>query len=118
MEGNPSAGESGARWASVDEQLAAAKATHGSAFEAFIRANQEYDLLRPGEGPNDGVGVPLWLRVYYRKQHPDEPPAPAGPIGDYPEVLHRIEEWMEANQDLSPDPARWLEASKGVQRGN
>jgi hypothetical protein len=100
-------------WPSVEEQLAAANAVHGSNFEAFIRANQDTSLLRPGERQDDGIGVPLWLRVYYRKTHPSVPPAPAGPAGDYPEVLHRIEEWMEVNQDLGPNPNEWLKAVAG-----
>ena len=74
-------------------------------------------MLRPGERSNDGVWVPLWLRVYYRKTHANELPAPAGPAGDYPEVLHRIEEWMQVNQDLGPNPDEWLNASRGGRRG-
>ena len=101
------------QWRSLEEQLAAAKAIRGSKFEAFIQANQDTSLLRPGERDDDGVGLPLWLRVYYRKAHPGEAPAPAGPAGDYPEVLSRIEEWMEANQDLPPNPDEWLNPSKG-----
>jgi hypothetical protein len=101
------------RWPSLEEQLATAKVIRGSKFEAFIQANQDTSLLRPGEHDGDEVGLPLWLRVYYRKRHPNEKPAPAGPAGDYPEYLHRIEEWMEANQELNPNPDEWLNLSKG-----
>ncbi len=100
-------------WPSLEEQLTAAKAIRGSKFEAFIQANQDTSLLRPGESDGDGIGLPLWLRVYYRRTHPNEPPAPAGPAGDYPEVLHRIQEWMQVNQDLGPNPDEWLNASGG-----
>jgi hypothetical protein len=113
MARSPSAPEATPRFPSIERQLTDAKAVHGSRFEAFIRANQDTSLLRSEEREGDGIGVPLWLRVYYRKQHPNEPPAPAGPAGDYPEVLHRIEEWMEVNQDLLPNPDEWLNASRG-----
>jgi hypothetical protein len=108
----PSAPKATRKWPRIEQQVAAAKAASGSKFEAFIRANQETNLLRRGEHNGDGIGLPLWLRVYYRKQHPDEPPAPAGPAGDYPEVLHRLEEWMEVNQELLPNPEEWLNASR------
>jgi len=75
MARSPSAPEPTQRWPSIERQLDEAKAIHGSKFEEFIRANQETNLLRPEEHNGDGVGVPLWLRVYYRKQHPTEPPA-------------------------------------------
>jgi hypothetical protein len=104
------------QWPSIDMQLTAAKATQGSAFEKFILANQDFTLLRPGESSNDEIGVPLWLRVYWRKQHP-ESRSPAGPAGDYPEFLHRAEEWMQANQDLLPDPTTWLRASERGPKG-
>ena len=104
-------------WPSVEEQLAAARAIPGSAFEKFIRLNQDFELLRPGESMHDLVGLPPWLRVYWRKQHPDEPHSAAGPLGDYPESLNRIEEWMQLNQELLPDPEKWLRASERKPRG-
>ena len=113
MARKPTAPDATQRWPSIERQLDAAKAIHGSKFEEFIRANQETNLLRPGEHNGDGVGVPLWLRVYHRKQHPNEPPAPAGPAGDYPEALNRIQELMQDNQDLLPNPDAWLNVAKG-----
>jgi hypothetical protein len=113
MPRSPSAPDAAPRFPQVARQLTEAKASHGSKFEAFIRANQDASLLRPEEREGDGIGLPLWLRVYYRKTHPNEPKAPAGPAGDYPEVLHRIEEWMEVNQSLLPNPDEWLNASRG-----
>jgi hypothetical protein len=104
-------------WPSVEEQLAAAKAIRGSAFEKFILLNQDFELLRAGETQGDGIGLPPWLRVYWRKQHPDESNAPAGPAGDYPESLNRTQEWMERNQELLPDPENWLRASEHKPRG-
>src|SRR5689334_22213304 len=83
------------RWPSVEEQIAAAGAIHGSAFEQFIRLNQDFELLRPEENIGDGIGYPPWLRVYWRKQHPDESYSVAGPAAEYPEMLNRIQEWMQ-----------------------
>jgi hypothetical protein len=112
MAKEPTKNDEKGRWPSVEEQLAEAKATPGSAFEKFIRLNQDFELLRPGEGPHDSIRLPPWLRVYWRKQHPDESHSPAGPHGDYPESLNRIGEWMEVNQELLPDPEKWLRASE------
>lgn len=107
---------------SLEEQLAAAKAKRGTAFAKFIELNQNFELLRRGEHEHDGIDVPLWLRVYWRKQHPEESRSAAGPAGDYPEVLNRIYEWMQLNQELLPDPDKWLRAAelkpKGGRRGN
>jgi hypothetical protein len=87
-------------WPSVEEQLRAAGAVHGSELEKLIQANQNPGLLRPEEHENDGIDLPLWLRVHYRKNHPEQKPAPAGPVGDYPEALENLHEWMKKNQNL------------------
>lgn len=104
-------------WPSVEQQLADAKAITGSAFEKFIRLNQDFELLRPGETNDDGIGYPPWLRVYWRKQHQEETHAPAGPASDYPESMNRIQEWMQLNQELLPDPEKWLRLSEHKPRG-
>lgn len=93
-------GRSRSRFPSVEEQLRAARAEYGSALERLIRDNQDIDLLRPEESEDDNIGVPLWLRVHYRKNHPELAPAPAGAVGDYPEALENLHEWMKAHQDL------------------
>jgi hypothetical protein len=90
----------GPRWPSVEEQLRAAEVVHGSALEQLVHDNQDVSLLRPEEREDDGIDVPLWLRVHYRKNHPDQEPAPAGPVGDYPEALENALEWMKRHQDL------------------
>jgi len=90
-------------WPSVDEQLRRARVVHGSELERLIRANQETHLLRPEESEDDGIDLPLWLRVHYRKNHPEVPPAPAGAVGDYPEALENLHEWMKSHQDLRRD---------------
>ena len=93
-------GRSKVRFPEVEEQLRAAQVVHGSALEQLVRDNQEVELLRPEETEDDGIDLPLWLRVHYRKNHPELTPAPAGPAGDYPEALENVYEWMKANQDL------------------
>jgi hypothetical protein len=84
-------------WPSVEEQLAASKVIHGSALEKLIRDNQDLSMLRPEEA-HDKLGLPPWLRVYWRKQHPEG--VYAGPSGGYPLVLHKLYEWMMEHQDL------------------
>jgi hypothetical protein len=95
------------RWPSVQEQLVAAKVVHGSALETLIQNHQDVEMLHPEEASDDTVGLPLWLRVYWRKRHPQEPPA--GPL-DYPDVLNKVYSWMLLNQDLPPDSSEWLQA--------
>jgi len=91
-------------WPSVEEQLRADKVTPGSALEQLIRANQDTDLLDPKEA-HDGMQLPVWLRVYWRKQHP-EPEVSAA----YPAALFRMYSWMRAHHDLpwrsAPDEAK------------
>ena len=117
MAQEPREPEGGAERPSLEKQLEAAKARPGTAFAKFIELNQEFELLRRGEHEHDNTDLPLWLRVYWRKQHPEEPHSPAGPAADYPESLNRIQEWMQVNQDLLPDPERWLRASEHKPRG-
>lgn len=88
------------RFPTVAEQLRVSRVQHGSPLEQLIRDNQDLSLLRPEESENDGIDLPLWLRVHYRKNHPDLTPAPAGPVGDYPEALENLHEWMKTHQDL------------------
>jgi hypothetical protein len=88
------------KWPTVEEQLRHAQVIHGSELEKLVRANQELHLLRPGESDDDGIDIPLWLRVHYRKNHPDQPHAPAGAVGDYPEALENLHGWLKAHQDM------------------
>lgn len=91
------------RFPSVEEQLRAARVEYGSALEQLVRDNQDIGLLRPEESEDDGIDIPLWLRVHYRKNHPDLTPTPAGPVGDYPEALENLHEWMKSHQDLGQE---------------
>jgi hypothetical protein len=90
-------------WPSVEVQLAQDQVRPGSALERLIRENQDFYLLRPEEA-SDRVGLPLWLRVYWRKQHPDRTYSGDDPTGGYPRVLKDLHVWMVANPELSSDP--------------
>ncbi len=87
------------KWPSVEEQLLADKVIRNSALEKLIMENQDFDLLQSEEA-DDGEGLPLWLRVYWRKNHPDVQHPTVNPGTGYPEVLYDIYEWMLAHQDL------------------
>jgi hypothetical protein len=84
-------------WPSLEEQLAQAKARPGSALETLIRDNQDFAILSPREA-HDGLPFPPWLRVYWRKSHPEL--SFAGPRVGYPLLLERVLEWMLSHQDL------------------
>src|SRR5437764_15273625 len=85
---------------SVDEQLRAAKAVHGSRLEQLIRKNQDFHLLHPTESHGDRTGLPLWLRVHWRKNHPEASYSPDDPTGGYPRALKNLHTWMVENQEL------------------
>ncbi|HEY0512873.1 MAG TPA: sialidase family protein [Thermoanaerobaculia bacterium] len=91
-------------WPSVDQQLAKSRAGHGTALENLILANQDFGLLRPEEA-NDKIPVPLWLRVHWRKAHPEGNYSAADPTGGYPHVLKEVAEWMMLHPDLAPNQA-------------
>ena len=91
------------RWPTLDEQLAVAKARPRSAFEVLIAANQDFSLLRPEE-LRDTIGIPPWLRVLWRRAHPEGTYSADDPSGGYPLVLRNAYQWMQAHQDLVPGP--------------
>ena len=90
------------KWPTLETQLREAGAIHGSALEQLIKDNQDLGVLRPEEARDD-LPLPPWLRVHWRKHHPDADYS--GPSGGYPLVLHELHEWMLRHQDLVPDPA-------------
>lgn len=75
----------------------------GSALEQLIRDNQDFEMLRASEA-NDKRGLPPWLRVWWRKQHPEEIYSGDDPTGGYPLVLKEVLEWMINHQDLRAGP--------------
>lgn len=87
------------KWPSLKEQLAASRVAKGSALEQLIQDNQDFEMLRPEEA-SDKLGLPPWLRVYWRKLHPDA--QYTGPSGGYPLSLADLYEWMLDHQDLKP----------------
>ncbi len=91
-------------WPSVDQQLKSSRVQPGSALEKLILSNQDFQMLRAEEA-QDKIPVPLWLRVYWRKAHPEGNYSAADPTGGYPHVLKEIAEWMTIHQDLVPDRA-------------
>lgn len=84
---------------SLDAQIEEAQAPKGSVLERIIKENQDFDLLAPEE-PDDEFSYPLWLRVWWRKQHPEVQLPPTNPGAAYPEVLSAINKRMKANPDL------------------
>ncbi len=99
----PTAGD--ARWPSLEAQMAAAKAPAGSALARLIAENQDLGLLRPAEA-HDKMGLPPWLRVLWRRQHPGEEILASDPTGGYPLLLKEVHEWMVGHPDLLPGDAR------------
>jgi hypothetical protein len=91
----------GPRWPTVEQQLARDRVVPGSALEHLIRANQNVRLLRPEEA-RDKLGLPLWVRVLWRKSHPEGRYSADDPSGGYPRVLREVYHWMLAHQDLRP----------------
>ena len=88
-------------WPSVRAQLEADRVAPGSALERLIAANQDLDLLHPEEA-DDRLPLPVWLRVLWRKSHPDPAYDPDDPAGGYPFLLKEIHEWMASHPDLLP----------------
>src|SRR4051812_26409485 len=88
-------------WPKLAEQLRADAVMPRSALEALIAANQDFSLLRPEE-VKDQLRIPLWLRVIWRRAHPEMVYSAADPTGGYPLVLKEVHEWMLSHQDLVP----------------
>lgn len=101
-------------WPSLEEQLEASHVIPGSALEKLIRENQDFDMLSPEEA-HDRLRLPPWLRVYWRKQHPEIQPAPGDPTGGYPLALRDIYIWMLEHQDLEPRDEPGKRGDYGVQ---
>jgi hypothetical protein len=88
-------------WPNVTQQLSRDRVVPGSPLEHLIRDNQDFQKLHKAE-LTDTLGIPPWLRVYWRKAHPDFVYSAADPTGGYPRVINEIHEWMLAHQDLVP----------------
>jgi hypothetical protein len=95
--------DSDAPWPTLRQQLEKEYHGHkvqaGSALETLIRDNQDFALLRDDEKA-DKRNLPAWLRVWWRKAHPELEYSAEDATGGYPLVLKEILEWMMTHQDL------------------
>ena len=89
---------------SVEEQIKQTGAPSGSALAKLIRDNQDFGILHPEELA-DSYPIPLWLRVLWRKQHPEIPMPAKNPGAAYPEILSQVLKRMVANPDQVWGPA-------------
>jgi len=87
------------RWPTLEEQFQESRVQPGSNLEKLIKDNQDFSLLLPEE-LRDRIRIPLWLRVHFRKRHPDSTPTPGDPTGGYPLALRDLYNWMIEHQDL------------------
>jgi len=90
---------SGQNWPTIEEQLRESHVKPGTALEKLILDNQNFEMLRPEEA-KDKLRIPLWLRVHFRKNHPELTFPPNDPTGGYPLALRDLYIWMVDNQDL------------------
>jgi hypothetical protein len=91
-------------WPGLDKQLKKDHVRPGTALEALVYENQDFGMLFPEEA-SDTIPVPLWLRVWFRKGHPELTYSSQDPTKGYPRVLHEVYEWMTSHQDLRPSEA-------------
>ena len=98
------AGAARASWPSLQSQLEKDRVPAGSPLEKLIAGNQDFHLLRAEEA-RDKIAVPLWLRVLWRKDHPNLEYNPGDGTGGYPLVLKEVHEWMRYHPDLQPGDA-------------
>ncbi|MBL0183156.1 MAG: T9SS type A sorting domain-containing protein [Chitinophagaceae bacterium] len=103
----------GPQWPTLTEQLTNAKVKPGSAFETLIKANQDFSQLREDE-KTDKRNLPPWLRMFWRKAHPEGNYVADDPTGGYPLVLKEMLEWMMTHQDLQPGPGGELADGGGA----
>jgi hypothetical protein len=97
------------RYPTLDKQLSTVyhgrMVERGTALENLIKRNQDFDMLRADEF-NDLRGLPPWIRVLWRKSHPEGVYTASDPTKGYPHVLKEIVEWMMTHQDLKPGPGK------------
>ncbi len=91
-------------WPTLPEQIEKGGIVPDSALAHLVAANQDVSLLRPDE-VQDRRKLPVWLRVLWRKAHPEGTYSAADPTGGYPLVLNELLEWLLSHQDLVPGEA-------------
>ena len=110
------AASSNRKFPTLDDQLKGAHAKKGSALEKLIRDNQDFTKLKDKDA--DDKIVPPWLKVYWRKGHPEANyDNDNDATGGYPLVLKEVFEWMVTHQDLKPGNAD-ASMSPGVEFGD
>ncbi len=77
----------------------------GSALERLIKMNQDFSELRADEVAGNRPNLPPWMKVWWRRQHPEGRYLAEDPSGGYPHVLNEMIEWMRSHQDLQPGSA-------------
>jgi hypothetical protein len=104
------------KFPSLDDQLKKAHAIPGKALDKLIKDNQDFSKLKDKDA-DDSI-VPPWLKVYWRKGHPEANyDNDNDPTGGYPLVLKEVLEWMMSHQDLKPgDPEASM--APGVEFGD
>lgn len=90
-------------WPSLSQQLVKDRVAPGSALERLIAQNQDFRILAPEEA-DDQLAVPLWLRVAWRKAHPEIRLPRRNPVTGYPLVLKDIHAWLLSHSDLKAGP--------------
>jgi hypothetical protein len=116
--GSAHAGQSSKQpnWPTLRDQLAVDNIAPNSALGRLVAANQDFSILRPEEA-KDLIRVPLWLRVLWRKSHPEMAYPADDPTGGYPFVLKEVNEWMVSHPDLVPGPGRGESAEEMEKEG-
>ncbi|HEV8630366.1 MAG TPA: sialidase family protein, partial [Thermoanaerobaculia bacterium] len=87
------------RWPTLREQMQRDRVERGTELEKLISENQDFTLLDPREA-EDRLGVPLWLRVHWRKAHPELRYDFRDPTHGYPLVLKEVAEWMKTHPNF------------------
>lgn len=101
---------------SLNAQIKEANAAKGSRLEQLIRENQDVELLAPEE-IDDKFSYPLWLRIWWRKQHPEVQMPATNPGGAYPEVLSQLNKRIKANPELPWGDAEAMAAALAEKSG-
>lgn len=91
----------------VDDPILAAAASTPSALATLIQNNQDYARLNLAD-VLDNQELPLWLKVHWRKQHPDSPP------GVYPRSLMHLYDWMLAHPNLQAEAPEAVEFNAAI----
>lgn len=87
----------------LNQEYVGFRVTRNSELEKLIIENQDFSMLRADE-INDLRGLPPWIRVWWRKQHPELEYSADDPTKGYPLVLKEILQWMMTHQDLKAGP--------------